>query len=190
MTPEARLWLIRHAQPLVDPGICYGATDLGADGPQTAQSAARLAPQLPTGAVLRMSGLRRAQELAWALWRIRPDLARPQADPRLNEMDFGAWEMKPWDVIARQAFDDWIADFAHHRFGGRESVGELLQRVDEALKAARHQVAAGIDVVWVTHAGVIRAVQHQLNRSGELPTADAWPREAPEFGGCLTLTLN
>ena len=41
-----RLWLVRHAQPLVAPGVCYGATDMPADVDATSQAAQALVDRL------------------------------------------------------------------------------------------------------------------------------------------------
>ena len=189
MSARSGLWLVRHARPLVAEGLCYGASDVEADATHTEACALTLAAELPQAAWVCVSALRRAQALAGSLSRQRADLPSPVTDPRLNEMDFGQWELQPWDRIPREAFDAWTADFHGHCFGGRESVGQRLQRVGQALEASRAVVAGGRDVVWVTHAGVIRAVQHLLQRPDETPTAASWPREAPDFGGFLAMAL-
>ena len=66
-TPGARLWLVRHAQPLVAPGVCYGALDLRADPAATADSAQRLAAALPPRLSASHSPLQRCEQLAHAL---------------------------------------------------------------------------------------------------------------------------
>lgn len=191
MSRARRLWLVRHPRPLVEPGICYGVSDLPADPLDTTRAAQALAAALPARCRLVVSGLQRAQQLAHAVQDLRPELAAARVDPRLNEIDFGCWELRAWDGIARAAFDAWTADFARHRFGGRESVAELLQRVEAALAQAQalapglgdEDAAEVADLVWITHAGVIRALAHLQACPGRLPeTAEHWPREAPAFG--------
>lgn len=194
-----RLWLVRHARPLVEPGLCYGSSDLPADAADTERAARELAAVLPPGAALVMSGLQRAQQLALALHALRPELAPPVADPRLNEMDFGRFELERWDAIDRAEFDAWTDDFHSHRFGGRESVGELLARVGQALRdhLAAHSSAAtpgpgSQDLVCFTHAGVIRAASLLHARPDAQPLlATDWPAAAPAFGGwhCLDWPL-
>lgn len=190
-----RLWLVRHAQPLVAPGLCYGSTDLPACPHDTARAAHALAPCLPPvpplphpspapnpppGARWRVSGLARARQLADAVHALRPGAPTPVVDPRLNEKDFGRFEMTPWDAIDRAAFDAWEADFAGHRFGGGDSVNDLLARVAAALRDVLASDAE--DHVWFTHAGVILAVQHWLSQP-RAPLAMAhWPRAAPAYG--------
>ncbi len=189
MSAPRRLWLVRHARPLIDAGVCYGASDLPADEADTQRAALSLAPRLPAAARLFMSGLGRAQQLAHALHALRPELAPPLPDYRLNEMDFGCHELERWDAIDRAAYDAWSADFHAHRFGGRESVAELLRRVAQALREAEHAACLGIDPVWVTHAGVIRAAQYLQAHPGRVPQAGDWPAQAPGFGGWICLEL-
>jgi alpha-ribazole phosphatase len=183
-----KLWLLRHAQVLLTRGLCYGASDVPADVNLTREGARSIAPLLPEGTRVWVSGLVRAQQMAGALQAERPDLQAARIDTRLNEMDFGHWELKPWEHVPRSAFDDWMADFAHHRFGGAESTQQLLYRVAAALADLRP--AASNDVVWVTHAGVIRAVRHIVESGGpHIREASEWPKEAPEPGGWTCVEL-
>lgn len=181
-----KLWLLRHARVELEPGLCYGASDVPANGELTRQAAQAAAALLPPGLPVRVSGLGRAQQLAQALGHLRPDLGAAVVDTRLNEMDFGRWELQPWDAMPRAAFDVWMADFAHHRFGGSESTQELIDRVADALDDLR-QRAPG-ETVWVTHAGVIRAAQFIATHGrGPIRCASQWPQEAPATGGHLCL---
>jgi len=183
-----KLWLLRHARVQLPDGLCYGASDAAADPQLTLAAARQWAQQLPDGATWRVSGLGRAQQLARAIRSLRPALPVPLVDIRLNEMHFGQWELQPWDAIPRLAFDAWMADFAHHRFGGVESTQMLLDRVSLAMSELRATGAPS--AVWVTHAGVIRAVGYLVG-GGCMPIAGVqqWPREAPEPGGGLCLEL-
>jgi alpha-ribazole phosphatase len=182
-----KLWLVRHAQPQVAPGVCYGASDLAADAQATQACAARLAEVLPQGLPVLASTLQRCEHLALALQGLRPDLAL-NFDARLAEMDFGHWEGQRWDAIPKAAFDAWMADFGAHRFGGRESVNELLQRVAAVHAEQVRQVAATGEAVWITHAGVIRAMTLRVQGVFRLERADQWPREAPDCGEWLRLS--
>ena len=180
-----KLWLVRHAQPLVAAGVCYGASDLPAEDAATRACAAQLAPQLPQGVALITSPLQRCEQLAQQIQGLRPDLMMKR-DVRLAEMDFGCWEGQRWDTIPKAAFDAWTADFGAHLFGGRESVDQLLQRVAAARAEAQQQ---GRDAVWVTHAGVIRAMALLAQGIERLERAEQWPRQAPGFGEWQQLPL-
>lgn len=176
-----KLWLWRHAQVELPSGLCYGASDVPAHAGLIEQAARAAAAVLPSGLPVWVSGLGRAQQLARALQSLRPDLGAPITDQRLNEMDFGCWELQPWDAIPRAAFDDWLADFAHHRFGGAQSTQQLIDRVADALDGLRAHAVA--EAVWVTHAGVIRAVQFlAAHGRGPIRCASQWPQDAPATG--------
>ena len=178
-----KLWLARHAQPLIGQGICYGATDIAADAALTTAAAKSLALALPADTVCRISPLRRCQQLAAALALLRPDLAIHSStctETGLKEVDFGHFEGLPWAKIPRAAMDAWMADFGNHRFGGAESANELLQRVKTVLDntaalRAKH-------VLWITHAGVIRATGLLVQGIHRVDRAEQWPQAVVEFG--------
>lgn len=175
------LWLIRHARPLIQAGVCYGALDVAADPVETEATAKRLAEALPSGLALRCSPRRRCLQLADALAALRPDLAWAE-DPRLAEIDFGAWEGRRWDALGEAAFTAWSADFARHRPGGGESVQDLMQRVAAAWDEASARLQAGQAQGWITHAGVIRAARLLAGGVACPERAEQWPLDAPGYG--------
>ncbi|WP_137896729.1 histidine phosphatase family protein [Ramlibacter sp. 2FC] len=183
------LWLIRHARPLVAPGVCYGALDVPAEPQDTRRAAERLAGALPPGLALRCSPRQRCQQLAGALTALRPDLACT-TDPRLAEMDFGAWEGQRWEALGAAALAAWSADFAQHRPGGGESVQTFMRRVGAAWDEARAARLEGQALGWITHAGVIRAAGLLASGIACPERADQWPPDAPGYGQwrCLPAT--
>ena len=186
-----KLWLLRLAPVALAPGLCYGVSDVAADDDATRVAALAAAASLPAGLAVRVSGLARARQMAAALADLRPDLGPAQRDSRLNEMDFGTFELQPWDAIPREAIDHWVADFAHHRFGGVESTQDVIRRVGQAAASQwAHSGPAG-EALWITHAGVIRAAtfiaRHGLNRLVEVAL---WPTEAPSPGTLATIDLD
>ena len=147
------LHLIRHPQPLIAAGICYGRLDIPAENPAIA--AVRLRAALPPDLPLWTSPLQRCRALAAELH------PQPQIDERLAEMDFGAWEGRAWDAIPRGELDAWAADVAGYAPPGGESPQAMQRRALEFV--------AGLQVpeaVVVTHAGVIRTL---LAHVQELP---------------------
>ena len=173
-----KLWLVRHAQPLIAAGVCYGATDVAADPQATLQAAHELAGWLPQGQKLVSSPLKRCDQLAQCLRLLRPDVSC-KTDARLAEMDFGTWEGQRWDAIPKADIERWTADFANYRFGAIENVESFMRRVasvwDETQQAAE-------DAVWITHAGVIRAASLLALGVRQVKHAGQWPRAAPAFG--------
>ena len=176
-----KLWLVRHAQPLVDAGVCYGRLDVAADPAATRASAQALAQALPLHAALHTSPLQRCEHLAHTLCTLRPDLAS-KTDDRLAEMDFGSWEGQRWDALGAHALDAWTQDFAHYRPGAGENLHSMLARVDAARREALKALEQGRPVAWITHAGVTRCVAWLSSHGSELPLSHQWPLEAPGWG--------
>lgn len=144
-----RLILVRHPQPLVAPGTCYGRTDLAVAPEQLELTLAALAPQLPAGLPLYSSPLQRCAGLAARI------SAAPVFDERLIEMDFGTWEMQPWDTIPRAGIDAWTADLVNYQPGGGESVLRMAVRISAFHADLQRQLGGG-EAVIVCHAGAMR----------------------------------
>ncbi|MDB5932106.1 MAG: Phosphoglycerate mutase [Polaromonas sp.] len=181
-----KLWLVRHVQPLVAAGICYGRLDLPADAGTTADCAARLAALLPADCRVVSSPLQRCEQLAQALHALRPDLAY-KTDVRLQEMDFGQWEGSAWQDIGQHALQAWTDDFASHAAGhDGESVSAFMARVAAAFDALSGQG----DMLWVTHAGVIRAARLLSQGIRQVRHASDWPLEGPKYGQWQLLHLH
>lgn len=187
MKREPSLWLARHAPVLAEKGVCYGASDFLADQASTLLAAKALAVTVPLDWAVHVSPLQRCQQMAKDLQALRPDL-RFKQDARLRELDFGAWEGKPWASIERAEFDEWLADFANARpgssSGGGESVAAMMARVDQAWK---EWCTSKEGCLWLTHAGVMRAAI-LLSRGVHLPvTAADWPTAEMPYGEVLVL---
>ncbi len=176
-------WLARHAQPLIGAGICYGALDVAANVALTTAAAKSLAAAVPAHTVCRISPRQRCQQLGAALALIRPDLVIKSStctDDRLAEMDFGHFEGQSWVKIPKAAVDAWTADFGNHRFGGSESANEVLHRVKAALD--EHAALSASNVLWITHAGVIRACSLIEQGIHRVTATEQWPVAVVEFG--------
>lgn len=187
--PASRLWLVRHAQPLIAPGVCYGRLDVAADVHATHAASQRLAAALPARiAAVRHSPLQRCVQFASALQALRPELTST-TEPRIAELDFGSWEGQPWSALPRADIDHWTAAFHHYHPGGGESLAQMLERVALALHTARALACTG-DVVWLTHAGVARCAEWLLEHGTQrLPQAHEWPQDAPAFGAWTAVPL-
>jgi alpha-ribazole phosphatase len=181
-----KLWLIRHAKPLVKKGLCYGQLDVSADQSLTEIAKDKLITALSEGSgvkILLTSPRKRTKQLASLLAKgLNLDL---REEERLAEMDFGEWEGCLWKDIPKSAIDLWTEDFNNHAFGGGESTGQLLSRVWQLMENA---TSRNEDQIWVTHAGVIKAVQYLIN-AGEpyIKSAADWPMETINFGAWITV---
>ncbi len=185
------LWFLRHAQPLVPAGTCYGRSDMPADPQATLLAAQGIAHQLPKGLMIVSSPLQRCRELSAAVQALRPDLSMT-IDVDLSEMDFGAWEGRLWSDLGQATLQAWTDDFADHATGGHgESVRVFMGRVAAAL-ARWHPVVVQqqTPVLWVAHAGVERATR--LLTKGILCPASGreWPKDGLGFGEWARISLS
>ena len=160
--PALTIW--RHPKPRGAAGRCIGCrTDLPVDP----RKARRLAHRIRTYA--RRHGLPRevvtsplARATAVGRWLKRWGFAW-RVDAALAEMDFGAWDGRPWSGISPAEFDRWMADFCGFDFDGGESLQALLSR------AAAWQPSCALAV---GHGGWINARHWQ----GGSPTPSTWPQ--------------
>jgi alpha-ribazole phosphatase len=182
-----RLILVRHPQPLVAAGICYGGTDLDVAPEQLERALAALAPQLPAGVPLYSSPLRRCAGLAA---RLSPF---PIFDRRLVEMDFGDWEMQPWDDIPRADIDAWAADMVNYRPGGGDSVLRMAERIAAFYADLQRQLGedheGGGEAIVVCHAGAMRLLKacHAGLPPAEMALQAAGTPHKIAYGGLLVL---
>lgn len=165
------LYLIRHPTPDIDPGICYGQIDIDV-GSRFAEEAQRTQAWLPPVELIFTSPLLRAQRLADYLAAARPCPVR--SDNRLMEINFGIWEGRAWNDIARADLDAWAAAVMGYAPPGGESAQQLLERVQrfrqELAQLPQREIAI------VAHGGSIRALL-ALTAKVELTRTLAWQME-------------
>lgn len=144
------LWLVRHPRTIVPEGVCYGRSDVEVDA-CFVEEARELIGLVREDApdVVYSSPLQRCRLLAECI-------GTPRVDDRLQELDFGRWEMRSWNEIERRDLDQWRDQVLSWRVPGGESVGELAERVATFLVDLQASPAANACVV--THAGVIRVL--------------------------------
>lgn len=216
--PTPTLWLVRHAR-VVPPGgqsgpasaHCHGHTNWPADPAHTQEAALAVVNALEAFRAtrsaagdakaplhLRCSTLLRCEQLSQSIQSLRPDWTI-EWDARLTELHFGAWEGLPWDDVPRAELDAWAADFSGHRLGGHgETVHSFVQRVALAAHSAfragppnQRDSPQTQPAVWVTHAGVMRAMRWLEQRGWPVdpppPQAHGWPADAPAPGGWCTV---
>jgi alpha-ribazole phosphatase len=177
------LWCWRHPPAVGASGRCIGQTDLPVDP----RKARRLAHQIRAAARCHglarevwVSPLQRSRDVGRVLagWAYRVHV-----DARLMELNFGAWDGRPWAQIAWGEVEAWQADLLHHAPGGvaeGESLARLAQRVLAFVQEAQ---AAGSPRLVVTHGGWLNALQQLpllLPPAVALAAAD-WPA-APRHG--------
>lgn len=148
------IWLVRHPRPLIGPGICYGRRDLPLH-PEGLAAIPGMVASLAPAAVTAIwtSPARRCRIVADAIAAAH-NIAQ-QTDPRLLELDFGAWEGLRWDAVPRQELDRWAADPMHFAPGGGETGAALVARI-RSFHADCLDAADGC--VIVSHGGPLRVL--------------------------------
>ena len=163
------LLLIRHGQSEAnltryfaghtDPAL----TELGLR--QANCTADFLAANSPIAAVY-SSDLKRAYQTGLA---VAEKLHLPiTADENLREIYSGQWEGLMFDQIKEQFSDDyhcWMTDIGNCRPTGGEKAGELLARVEAALRKIAGEKPDAV-VAVATHATAIRAIQSKVSGVG------------------------
>ncbi len=165
-----RILLVRHPAPDIAPGHCYGRLDVGL-------SAAGLLAADGLRARLGAAGI--AQRTSSPARRCRTIDEAATLDDRLQELDFGAWEGRPWDGIDRAALDAWAADPLGFAPPGGEAGAALLARVTAF---ATDLLRRGQDAIVITHGGPLRLLPALLQ--GQTPDLLA---PAPPFGAVVEL---
>ncbi len=146
-------YLIRHTQVNIEPGpvTVRPMFPLAASFPRECE---RIRCKLPhiTNWKVYSSPLHRCHRLAESL-----NCGTIVFDPRLMELNFGAWELKTWSEIETgQAANSWFTDFVNQRCPQGESFQELLER-SVAFWEDLCQQSHPYNLV-MTHGGVIRAL--------------------------------
>ncbi|WP_170285841.1 alpha-ribazole phosphatase family protein [Propionivibrio limicola] len=170
-----QVFLIRHPQPLIDLGICYGRLDVDCVDPHPV--AAQIRPQLPEGTPVFSSPLQRARRLAEAIHH------EVEFDARLAEIHFGEWEGQPWDSIDRALLDAWANDILRFTPPGGEPVARLQARVVDFVSSLRERNLPR--VALVTHAGVIRTLLAHFRQL----SYPEWTKLKIDFGSVTLLEI-
>ena len=174
------IYLIRHTNPDIEKGICYGQSDIGVKESfnDEVENILNKYPYLKSlESQIYSSPLSRCKRLAETLFD-----TPIQSDDRLKELDFGDWELQKWEDIDQNELSIWMKDFVHVKCTNGESYLDLNQRVLsflEELKITKHDTA-----VIVTHGGVIRALHAHFNTIELVDSFDF----KPGFGEVLKLT--
>ena len=165
----------RHPKARGAAGLCIGQTDLPVDPRKAKRLAHRIRARarredLPRAVTV--SALRRARDVGRWLARWGWQVC---VDKRLNELDFGAWDGRPWSSIAWSDVQAWQDDLLHHAPGGGESLAALAARVQSFLA----EPAPAVRLV-VTHGGWLNAWLHVPAGATTLAATD-WPPAPPHM---------
>ena len=174
------VYLIRHTSVDVAPGVCYGQTDVPLRPTFEAEAAVckqQLQSLAPFDAVF-TSPLTRCVRLA--TFSGYPDAIR---DRRIMEINFGAWEMKPFDEIHDLRLEEWFADSLHVAATDGESFAMQYERVSHFLDELKQQPWQR--VALFAHGGVLISAQIY---AGLITPEEAFSALTP-YGGIIRIEL-
>ncbi len=182
-------YIIRHTQPNIAQGVCYGATDLTlADSFETeflhiikTLPPDIFAQQTEKPMPIYSSPLQRCAILAHKLAENLPS-KHVHFDARLQEMNFGDWEMKEWTGIPEDSWKIWKNDWVNMPAPNGESQQMVFDRAVTSVQEIMAHNPNGAFIV--THYGVMVNI---LAHFFEIPLKNAFRHEFT-FGAILKIT--
>ncbi len=159
------IYLIRHTTPDIEKGVCYGQSDLNLKSNYTEEfESVSNKTQIKRAFKVISSPLKRCALLAK---HFSDDVI---FDDRLRELNFGDWELKPWNDIPEKDINLWMADFVNVAVPNGESYVQLASRVHDFFESITHS-KNNQNLIVISHAGPIRAI---LSKSLKLPLKDSF----------------
>jgi len=145
------IYLVRHTTPQIEKGICYGQSDLDLveDHLEEFKTVSSKIPENNYQVI--SSPLKRCGLLA------KKFQSSITYDDRLKELDFGDWELKPWNDIPKEDIDPWMKDFVTAKVPNGESYVQLASRVNSFLNDVINS-GDNKNTIIFSHAGPIRAL--------------------------------
>jgi alpha-ribazole phosphatase len=173
------LTLIRHTSVAIEPGICYGQSNVEVSSTFEAEACSVLSNlQTDTFDAVYCSPLMRCRKLAYFC-----GFPEPLIDNRLMELNFGEWEMKAWADIQDPHLQTWFNNWFDETPTRGESFKAMTQRVEEFLNELKEQTYR--QVALFTHAGVIRSAGII---SGQFSIAEAFDYKV-RYGDQFTIRI-
>jgi alpha-ribazole phosphatase len=148
------IYLFRHPETMVSKGVCYGNSDVVPDGEQLQIAVEKIKAVLNETVpdIVYSSPLTRCCKLAEAL----AGGTEITVDNLIREIDFGKWEMVPWEAIPEEEREAWGLDFINNKVHGGENFYDVQNRVIQFLE----KIVKTNDktILAITHAGLLRAL--------------------------------
>ncbi len=149
------IYLIRHTAVYNPNKLCYGQAEIPLEENFTTDFTwleDNLKEALNPNTLFYSSGLRRCDKLTNYL-----SNNKFTVDERLKELNFGTWELQPWDTINPKQLNPWMADFVNYTIPNGENFIDLANRCkhfwDEIIEKSSNE-----NIIIVSHAGVIRSI--------------------------------
>lgn len=151
------LWTIRHTKPYNPNDVCYGRLDFDVSPTFEEESDGALKALVAAGAKptrLFSSPLLRCKRLAEKASKV-VNLPIEYRD-EIIEMNFGSWEGQKMTDVPQEEMAGWAADLRGYRFRD----GECFYDIDKRAGRLLDSLDDDGEFLWVSHAGVIAALQH------------------------------
>lgn len=145
------IYVIRHTKVSVGSGICYGQSNLAvSDTFHEEAEKLKMELVLPFDSVY-SSPLTRCIKLAK---KFDDSII---LDDRLKEMDFGDWEMKPWNEIPKQEIEQWYSDYVNTSVPNGENFKMVYERLCSFMEDIRLSFG-NQKILIICHGGIIRSI--------------------------------
>lgn len=146
------IYLIRHTEPEIEKGVCYGQSDIDVKNSFLLEANKVLSKiNISSKTKIISSPLRRCSKLANFI----SSNQEIKIDNRLKELNFGLWELVPWKEINQDDLKKWGDNYLHVSPPEGESFNDLHKRTKlfwNELNFNKH------DYVICTHDGVIKSL--------------------------------
>lgn len=150
-----RIVFVRHTAVDVEPGICYGQSDVGVKEtfPEEAERVKAALSEMTAKRGKEFDAVYRSPLSRCALLAEACGYGEAAADSRLLEMNFGEWEMCRYDEIRDPRLQEWYDDWVHVTPTGGESFLDQYRRVEAFM--AEMKESGKEDILVFAHAGVM-----------------------------------
>ena len=149
------IYLVRHIEPSIEKGICYGQLDVAIPDDYQVQHQ-QIMYELPHDFdAIFSSPLLRCKLLANQLSN------NVIYDKRLMEVNFGDWEGKKWDDINQTDLNNWMDNYITTAPPNGESLTDVLNRFSDFITEIKTKNYNKILII--THAGIIRCGMNLFN---------------------------
>ncbi len=170
------IYLVRHTTPNIEKGVCYGQSDLGITESFAAE-VEKIHQQIPIEDITKVysSPLQRCKLLAKTFQK------EITFDNRLKELNFGDWELQPWDLIHQKELNRWMNDFVNVEVPNGESYVMLQQRALDFFSSL--DTDSEEKNIIVSHAGWIRSILAFIHK---IPLKDSFSIQL-NYGHIITI---
>lgn len=157
--------VVRHTSVGVEPGICYGVSDVPLSSSADLEIA-KVVEQIDSVKTIYSSPLSRCRKLAEKI--AEKFNLEVIFDDRVIELNFGDWEMKRWvDFEQSPEAVRWFDNYIDNRTPNGESFSMQIARVREFYNEIKE---SSDNTVVVTHGGVIRSMLSIVNNIEPIDT--------------------